>query len=253
MKNDNGAVRFSWAKKTGLALVAVLALGLVASAARAQTGGGISLPGLFKDAMKQRQPEVPSKASANEVKEGSIAQQPGATSAAQAKEVKGNTADQQGTPSAARGAQGEIVFPGKTLSGAFMHDPGNEAYKSTIFGKFFCCGSVDIFDVKAFDENGSLVLEMKFEDSLANLAKTPRTYTFRGRKGKPETAEILYQNVGIVCKTSAGTLTVTAFGGVDGDVIGKMTGLEWYQPECATALGTSASFKVQRAVDYQPR
>ncbi len=143
-----------------------------------------------------------------------------------------------------------ITFPGKTLTGAFMHDPGNEAHKSTMFGKFFGGGRAEYFNVIAYDENGTRWLELKMESSLADMAKTPRTFTLRSRKGKPATAEIMYQNVGIICTANAGTVTVTAFGKVDGTVTGTLTGVEWNQPECVKALGGSGSFKVQRAVDF---
>jgi hypothetical protein len=230
-KKSNHAIKSSLAGKIGIALMAlscVGGVGLIACAAQAQDLR--SLPGLLKGGKPQQ----------NET--GSTpAQQPQS-----APQVAGS-AEQSGS------GQGSVAFANKALAGMSLNVAANdnEAHKGAIIGRFSGGGATDYFNIYVYNESGSKILEFKMETVAADVQK-PRSFTLRGRKGKPATAEILYQNVGIVCKASAGTVNITAAGAVGGNVAGNISGIEWFQgDECVKALGTSATFTVQRANDYQ--
>jgi len=220
------ATKSSLPVKMGIALMAVSCLGLVASAAQAQDLR--ALPGLFKGGKP-----------AQDENNSAPAQQP------------------QGAPQAATsggssvgGSSGNVAFANKTLSGAFLNVTDNEAHKGVAFGKFYGGGATDFFNIYIYDQDGSKMLEFQMETVAADVQK-PRSFTLRSRKGKPATASILYQNVGIRCFAIAGAVNITAAGPVGGTVSGNISGIEWQQgDECVKALGTSATFTVQRAVDF---
>ena len=233
-KKSNHTIKPSLAGKMSIALMALSCLGclgclgLAAPAAQAQDLR--SLPGLFKGGKPQQE-------------QSGSAPAPQPQSAPQA----------AGSVEQTSGGQGSVAFANKALAGTSMNVAANDnkPHKGAIIGRFSGGGATDYFNIYVYDENGSKILEFKMETLAADVQK-PRSFTLRGRKGKPATAEMLYQNVGIVCKASAGTVNITAAGPVGGNVAGNISGIEWFQgDECVKALGTSATFTVQRANDYQ--
>jgi len=230
MKKKTKCMMWSPLVQAGRTLALASCLGLAASAAQAQ----ISMPGMLKDVMP-RQSEKASGADSG-------------TPAPQTGVAPGNAG--AGASSTAQGPQGSFAFANKTLTGSFARDPGSNTQKSALYGIFLGGAAIESFRVEAWDGNGSHLLELTLETTLAKISKAPSTYTFRKRQDKPRTAEILYQAVGITCTASAGNITISTVGGVETEVTGTISGIEWNQPKCEGALGSSASFKVQRAVDY---
>src|SRR5271156_733292 len=83
-------------------------------------------------------------------------------------------------------ADGTITFPGFKFAGPFSHtaNPSTEG----VYGKFYG-GSLTAFNIIAYlpvGNHGSAKIQIW--DSPANLAKAPKTYTFKSSQGHPAPA-----------------------------------------------------------------
>jgi hypothetical protein len=143
------------------------------------------------------------------------------------------------------------------MEGFFMHDPNaygisSDAPHPFIFAYFQPSNNQFFVSVwpKVEGRDPQFGLTVADDDiyELAGSKKLPKSYTFTSHRGQAGKAFADYRESKISCYTTAGKLTITALGQVDGLVSGTFSGMKWDGENCA-ALGSSGTFKVKRAVD----
>ena len=143
----------------------------------------------------------------------------------------------------AQAADGEIKIGAKLVKGPF--NPQGPEGGMGAAGKFYGGIAIENLLVRVTTPEATNA-EIRMVDSASDLAKVPRSYQIKYAPTSAGFGSLSIGGSGFACTAKSGTITITAFGAVNGVVTGTLSNLKWDDDDCDKKMGTTGSFKVQR-------